>query len=69
MAKHTHVAKPRIDMINLYPLKPTYTERKANYTNSTTPTYQYIQTYIYRDISVRPTCACQRANYTNLTKP
>ena len=51
MAKHTHVAKPRIDMINLYPLKPTYTERKANYTNSTTPTYQYIQPYIYRDIS------------------
>ena len=49
MAKHTHVAKPRIDMINLYPLKPTYTERKANYTNSTTPTYQYIQTYIYRE--------------------
>ena len=47
MANHTHVAKPRIDMINLYPLKPTYTERKANYTNSTTPTYQYIQTYIY----------------------
>ena len=50
MANHTHVAKPRIDMINLYPLKPTYTERKANYTNSTTPTYQYIQTYIYIEI-------------------